>query len=470
MNSWKNFTVNEMDIWINKCINEERTTSFNDSLIFNIGVPGCGGVVASDIRTGWHNLLGYTKVTAVYEDLFIIALSVFAVDKRVPRSKFPDAWTRTVRVNIPVLEIEKWEAVKLELEKMLSFLSGDIWSFTFRPTNPENRYQDCHKREPRRNEMLDHINAVSLFSGGMDSYCGAYELLSQGKNVVFVGFKEYDRLKDVQADLLAGIQATAPNTESILFRFTAKAYAPIGDMLHKAENTSRSRSFLFLCVALCVADLIGDNIPVYIPENGFIGLNLPITSGRKGSCSTRTTHPYFLRMFNTILANIGLNHEIINPYAFKTKREMVRDNKERQGFLANIHKTISCSHPRNGRWQGITQPQNCGYCYPCLIRQSSLLDVNVPSEHYVHDAISYDYILHATNSTRSDIVDLLSSVALAKKSTDEELIARIQRTGHLSRDETISFLHVYKETIHDLLELFSRDPELLRIMGLLQCN
>lgn len=91
---------------------------------------------------------------------------------------------------------------------MLSFLSGDIWKFSFRPASTENRYQDFHKREPRRNEVLDHINAVSLFSGGMDSYCGAYELLSQGNNVVFVGFKEYDRLKDVQADLLNGIQAT----------------------------------------------------------------------------------------------------------------------------------------------------------------------------------------------------------------------------------------------------------------------
>lgn len=93
-----------------------------------------------------------------------------------------------------------------------------------------------------------------------------------------------------------------------------------------------------------------------------------------------------------------------------------------------------------------------------------------PLEHYVYNAISYDYILHATNSTRSDIVDLLSSVALAKKSTDEELIARIRRTGNLSPEETISFLHVYKETINDLVELFSRDPELIRIMGLLDAT
>lgn len=68
------------------------------------------------------------------------------------------------------------------------------------------------------------------------------------------------------------------------------------------------------------------------------------------------------------------------------------------------------------------------------------------------------------------IVDLLSSVALAKKSTDEELIARIRRTGSLSPEETISFLHVYKETINDLVELFSRDPELIRIMGLLDAT
>ena len=68
------------------------------------------------------------------------------------------------------------------------------------------------------------------------------------------------------------------------------------------------------------------------------------------------------------------------------------------------------------------------------------------------------------------MVDLLSSVALAKKSTDEELIARIRRTGHLSREETISFLRVYKETTNDLVELFSRDLELLRVMGLLHAT
>ncbi len=458
--------VNKMEIWINKCINEEKSTPFQNALTFNISVPGCGGIITSDIRTGWYKLLGSKNVTPLCEDLFMIAMSVFAADKRIPRLKSDDAWTRIMNVNIPVLELDKWEKVKNELERMLSYLSGDIWNFTFRQASLEKRYQDFHKREPVRNEMLNRINGVSLFSGGMDSYCGAYKFLLDNQNIVFVGFKEYDRLKDVQADLLNSIQTSIPDSEMLLFRFTAKAHAPIGAVSPLAENTSRSRSFLFLCAAICVAEIVGDGIPVYIPENGFIGLNLPMTSGRKGSCSTRTTHPYFLKKLNALLSTIGLNHKITNPFAFSTKREMVLQYKDKPGFLANIHKTISCSHPRNGRWQGITVPENCGYCYPCLIRQSALLDVDVPLDYYPNDAISYNYILHATNNKRSDIVDLLNAVAVAIKSTDEELIARIRRTGKLNREEALSFLHVYKSTVNDLVELFSRDSELLRIMGI----
>lgn len=456
----------KMKIWINKCIEEEKSIPFQSSLTFNIDVPGSNGVVTSDIRAEWYKLLGYKSVPVDCEDLFIIAMSVFAADKRVPRSIFDDAWTRTLTLSIPVLNLEKWNAVKLQLEKMLTYLSGDIWTLHFRAADAEKRYQDHHKREIPRKEILNRISGVSLFSGGMDSYCGAYKFLSQGENIIFVGFKEYDRLKDVQADLLKHIQDAIPGPESFLFRFTTKAYVPVGGTKSFSENTSRSRSFLFLCAALCVAEIVGDGIPVYIPENGFIGLNLPMTAGRKGSCSTRTTHPYFLKMFNSLLDSLEIHHKIINPFAFTTKREMVIQHKDAPGFLANIHQTISCSHPRNGRWQGITVPENCGYCYPCLIRQSSLLDVDIPCDCYANDTISYDYIMHATESKRSDMVDLLSAVSAATKSTDEELIARIRKTGQLTEDESFRFLRVYKETIKDLVRLFSRDPELLRIMGI----
>ena len=458
--------VIHMKIWINKCIEKEKSTYFNDALTFNLNVPGKGGLIASNIRDGWYRKLGIQSVSPICEDLYILALSVFAADKRISRSFSSDGWTRKLHLSIPVIEYSHWNSVRTSLEKMLSFLSGDIWTIDFRECEPTNRYQDNHKRPPQKLVSLETYDAVSLLSGGLDSYCGAYELLSQGKNVIFVGFKEFGKLEQIQNEIVHHFNESFPETSKMLFTFTAKAYKPLGIEKLPAENTSRSRSFLFLAAAICVAEAIGVNKPVYIPENGFIGLNLPLTPGRKGSCSTRTTHPYFLKMLNQLFLQLGISHKIINPYAFRTKREMIQEHKDTKGFLDCVSKTISCSHPCNTRWHGKSQPENCGYCYPCLIRQSSLLDVIVPNEHYTFNALSYDYILSATDSRRSDLVDLLSSISAAVKSTDQALLKRIKQTGQLSKEESLAFLRLYKATISDLLELFSRDKDLMRMIGI----
>ena len=453
-----------MKIWINKCVEEQRIDSFVDSIIFNINIPGKGGILTSDIRKGWYNELGVQGVSSICEDLYIIALSVFATDKRVPRAITSDGWTRNLDLSIPVIELDKWNSVCKDIEKMLSYLSGDIWNISFRTCSTENRYKDEHKRPSKKNIDLQSFDAVSLFSGGMDSYCGAYEMISQDKKIMLVGNKEYGGLDNIQKELLEHITKTLKDNGSMLFSFSARAYQPLYSDFSRSENTSRSRSFLFLSAAICIADLIGDNTPVFIPENGFIGLNLPLTASRNGSCSTRTTHPYFLKSLNSILSKIGINHCISNPYAFLTKREMVQNLKDSDGFLDKIHLTISCSHPKNGRWKGDSEPSNCGYCYPCLIRQASLLDVYLPEDIYNYNAISINHFLNETNNKRSDLVDLISSIALAKKSTDLEILSRIRGTGHLSNDEAKKFLRLYKKSIDDLYEMFSKDPKLKKIM------
>ena len=458
--------VNDMKIWINKCSLDEKSADFSEAITFNLSVPGQGGLIASSIRDSWYRSLGVQKVTPVLEDLYVISLCVFAADKRIPRNRTPDGWTRGMHLNIPVLEEEKWNSVKKDLEKALSYLSGDIWELTFRRSTEANRYVDKHKRQPIQNCMLNRIDSVSLFSGGLDSFCGAYDLLSRDHNTIFVGFKEYGKLESVQIDLMNNLNRNFPDVCKMLFTFTAKAYSPIGGQTLSPENTSRSRSFLFICAALCVAEVVGKNTPVYIPENGFIGLNLPLTPGRSGSCSTRTTHPYFLKMLNSILIKLDIQHSIINPFAFSTKREMVNQFIGYPGFLENIHKTISCSHPCNGRWQGRTRPENCGYCYPCLIRQSSLVGHQIPFEHYGNNPLSIQYLLNATTAKKSDFVDLLNSVSVAINSTDDDLMRRIKATGRLSQEEVLAFLRLYKATIDDIVQLISVDPELTRIVGL----
>ena len=53
-----------------------------------------------------------------------------------------------------------------------------------------------------------------------------------------------------------------------------------------------TRSFLFLAFGLAIASM--EELPLWIPENGFASLNLPLTADQRGSLSTRTTHPLFL--------------------------------------------------------------------------------------------------------------------------------------------------------------------------------
>lgn len=51
----------------------------------------------------------YEKLNSIYEDLFIIGMSVFSIDKRISRTLSTDNWTRSFNVSIPVLELDKWE-------------------------------------------------------------------------------------------------------------------------------------------------------------------------------------------------------------------------------------------------------------------------------------------------------------------------------------------------------------------------
>lgn len=59
------------------------------------------------------------------------------------------------------------------------------------------------------------------------------------------------------------------------------------------ESTFRSRSLLFFAAGIYVANKISPQCQLIVPENGTISINIPLDSGRRSSCSTRTTHPTF---------------------------------------------------------------------------------------------------------------------------------------------------------------------------------
>ena len=198
----------EMKIWVNKVKETTKTLEYKNSGNINIDIKYISNL-SSNIREAWYKL-GVKQLQPIYEDLFLLSLVIFAVDKRVPRSMFPDAWTRTIQVNVPMIKSDVWNSVKDDIDKMLSYLSGDKWNVCFRACELDSNYKSQRKREAHRPDYLNSIQAVSLFSGGLDSFCGAHKLLSDNKSSLFVGFQEYGPLKGLQKELIENIHNEYP--------------------------------------------------------------------------------------------------------------------------------------------------------------------------------------------------------------------------------------------------------------------
>ena len=123
----------KMKIWINKNkVNEKRSIGFENAYEFSIKRNELS-TMYTHIDYTWRQF-GMNRIETIYEDLFIIAMTVFSIDKRISRTLFQDNWTREIEVSIPVLEIEKWNKTTEQINQTLSFLTGDIWNIEFRKT------------------------------------------------------------------------------------------------------------------------------------------------------------------------------------------------------------------------------------------------------------------------------------------------------------------------------------------------
>ena len=320
--------------------------------------------------TLWTNRKGHLNMIPRFFmseaiDLFYISLMVFYADRKVKRSLQPDAWTRSFKVYMPVLCLDKWNANKQLLESMLSFLTGDYWQFQFRER--ELNSYEAHRRDVI-NKSKDKLAATEfcMLSGGLDSFIGAIDLLTSGHKPIFVG--NYNGGKGVSVYQKKVIDLLSAHFAYDINRFYQFYAAPKSGK----EDTTRSRSLMFFSHAILLASGMGNPVTLYVPENGVISLNIPLTVHRSGSLSTRTTHPYFMGMLRRLLSNLSLPIAIVNPFQFKTKGEMVRDCLDQQFLKRNVKWTMSCSHPDLGRYSGDPKPSHCGCCLPCTIRRAAI--------------------------------------------------------------------------------------------------
>lgn len=164
-----------MRFWVDKEQEKKPDGEWKDAYVFSINRKQYS-TIFTNITNSWYRM-DQMQIPAIYEDLFIIGLSIFALDKRVSRRRFKNCWTRDINVSIPVLEYDKWKDTGLQWEKMLGFLTGDHWHIVFRKSEVIYSYRE-HANRIHLN--VQDCDCVCLFSGGLDSFCGAIRLLEEG--------------------------------------------------------------------------------------------------------------------------------------------------------------------------------------------------------------------------------------------------------------------------------------------------
>ena len=353
-------------------------------------------------------------------DLLYISIFVFVMDRKVLRNKQNDNWSRTFELNIPVWDVEFWNSQKDLLHDMVSFLSGDSWQFTFRKKEvlDENDYYKSSKYKKAEAKAYD---TVCMLSGGLDSYIGAIDLLEKRKNkILFVshygggkGTKEY---QDMVFESLKK-EYLLEDRDYIQFYATCK---------NGLEDTTRTRSFMFFSHAIALASAFNTDTGMYIPENGFISLNIPLTGARFGSSSTRTTHPYYMKMLRSLIKNMKLEISILNLYQLKTKGEMVSECKNLSLLKENYINTMSCSHPDVGRYEKESEPMHCGSCIPCIIRRAAIFKGLGVDETKIRD--------NKLNKTEAAKLNKSAFLQKLRRFNENSAILEIQKSGTIEEN------------------------------------
>jgi 7-cyano-7-deazaguanine synthase in queuosine biosynthesis len=324
------------------------------------------------------------------------------------------------------------------LSEALSFLTGDQWQLSLLPTS-----EATYEAQPQE----ETVDAVCLFSGGLDSFTGAVDLLAGGNRICLVAHYEGGQAPEAQRLLFRRL-ALRFGRDRIVFRrlFLRPASPAAGQrrpLPDDREPSMRSRSLLFVAAGLVVASGYGPDVPLYIPENGFIGINVPLTAARSGSLSTRTTHPYFMAKLAECAQKLGITNPIVNPFRTMTKGEILAACRDQQTIRALATETLSCAHPEASRYTR-RQQGNCGYCFPCLIRRSALQHVGLDRPRdYAFDALREDAEL--TGDRGSDLRALVRSLNRPAQPAD------VLRNGPVQANDIEAFAGVYERGRREIL-------------------
>lgn len=356
-------------------------------------------------------------------DLLIVGATVYAADKLHSRrsAEAEDCWTREIVCTVPVSDPRRWRLVAAELSSCLSFLTGDSWKLKF--SRLESDPVRTTKRQRRRLPARPAGSAVSLFSGGLDSLIGCIDWLeSSNESLIVVGHHDGQMggpFTDQRAILALLADHYGDRVSPVLAR--------VGHDGSAEEITLRGRSFLFLVLGVFVASAIGDAVPLLMPENGTIALNVPLTPSRRGSCSTRTAHPFYLQSLRGVLQSLGFANPILNPLMSRTKGEAVAHCRNRDLLKETAPLSASCAKRGHKSSWAHRGARECGRCMPCIYRRAALHVVGWDREQYGSDICAGEVPID--DADRSSANDFRACISFLRRRPSDAEIARSLLVG-----------------------------------------
>lgn len=351
--------------YILSLLNKDNSLNFGVDSVIKIIIDS-GGVVSD------HGL-----------DFMLIGIVVYFADKHISRDKnSQDSWTREIDLTIPVSEPKLWEVTKRDVILMLNFLTGDIWSIVF------------SKRKISVNDVIGlqninmlgrEVDTVSLFSGGMDSLISTINYLTAEKKLLLISHASDPTTKSSQNKVRSELSEYFG--ENFFNQITL--WTDFSSVTPKEkEKTTRSRSFLFISLAVFTSQSFANVQKIEIPENGLIALNIPLDSLRIGAHTTRTTHPYYLNLWNDVLSKHNFDFRMNNSYWSKTKGEMALECANKELLAKILPLSSSCSSSTKARFSVSSPDTHCGHCVPCLVRRAAIFKGIYPKNdetEYVHN-------------------------------------------------------------------------------------
>lgn len=323
-------------------------------------------------------------------DFLTLALAVNAADLAVVRATSADGWTRMIDLQVALVDPTPFLPVRAEIAEALRFLTGDFWQLDFvtggepppRSTSAKAYDADC----------------VSLLSGGLDSLIGALDLTALGQRPLFVS----QIAKGDSPTQLRYANSVGGSGRHIQWNHNVK-------VVHPAERSTRGRSIVFFAFAALAADALvqqsGAHVNVYVPENGFISLNIPLNAGRAGSLSTKTTHPVFMTRLQSIWDALGIPGVLYRPYAYLTKGEMLHGCRDQPKLSLLSPASTSC-----GRF-GYYGYKHCGRCVPCMVRRASFIRAGMDDN--TQKGYVFDNLMLSRPSTGADDIGATARAVLS---------------------------------------------------------